>query len=259
MTTSNCLDTQRGFDGTRVMAAGGNTAAQLLHPTTAPFERLWRKLPSPGMFDPSVSPANPYSITLGAYRVPDNEMLAIFDLSGGVYRCSGNVPGDTEPVAPRALSSLMGFSLTIDGRTQGNIQYQLEPGPINVQSNPAFSGGVGLNYNVQTLYGTLSAPFQQANIGEFQQAASDSYANASGPGTSTQPQRDGRYGARDIPFTLYADAGQTVAVKAIVWRPMPVPIAFLEYTIQGLLIPQNSLKEILNAWKYPQRNGESIR
>lgn len=259
MDTSNCIDTQRGFDGNRVMVAGGNTTAQLLHPTTMPFERLYRKLPSPGMFDPDVSPSNPFSVNLGAFRVPDNEMLAIFDLSGGVYQFNGNVPGDTEPVSPRSLSSLMGFSLSIDGRTQGNIQFQLEPGPINVQSNPAFPGGVGLSYPVQTIYGPIQTPFQQANIGDFTQAAADSFANASGPGTSTQPQREGRYGAKDIPFTLYAESGQTVAIRAVIWRPIPLPIAFLEYSIQGLLIPQNTLKEILNASKYPQRNRESIR
>ena len=253
------IDPRRGLDGTRVTLAGGNTAAQMLHPSTMPFERLYRKLPLSGMFSSNTTPSNPFSVTLGAYRVPSNMQLAIFNVSGNIFVPNGVVVGDVQPIAPQSLATTLGYAITIDGATPGNVQFQLEPSPILPTAAPGFPGGTGLTNPVQTPYGTLQVPFDQANEDQFSQSHSDNFGNAGGPGNATQPQRTDHYGAPNVPFTLYADAGQLVSVRAIIWRPIAVPIAFIEYSVQGLLFAQNPLREVLNSVKYSQSNAENIR
>jgi hypothetical protein len=250
---------QRGLDIARATLAGGHVAAQMLHPSTAPFERVYRKLPLGGMFSSTTSPSRPFEVSLGAFRVPPNMVLAIFNVGGGIYQPSGVAAGDVVPAASQSLSTAMGYSITIDGQTPANLEYQLQPSPVVLTATPGYPGGEGLTNTVVTPYGTLTVPFEEANQGQFAQAFADSYAGAAGPGISTQPQREERFGAPDIPFTLYADPGQLVEAKAIIFRPLTIPVAFIQYKIQGLLMPVNPLREILNSVKYAQSNEEAIR
>lgn len=229
------------FDATRVVQAGGDLASQILTNSTVAFEELYRALPEEGMFDPSVSRSNPFAFTLGAYTVPDNMALLVFNLRPDVYRFSGIDPGDYVPVEPRRFGSIMGFDLTIAGAHQGQVNFQIEPVPIQRTSEQAFQSN------------SKTAPV--ANAGDFARARAGSLAVGQGSSQVLLPQRPTRFGAPDpIPFTLFALPGQSVEAKCVIFRPMPTPIAFIEFDITGVLVPQDFLT-IQHAVKYPQAKG----
>lgn len=238
--------TRNAFDVSRLVAAGGELPEKMLPPGIIPFEQLYRRLPEEGMFSPSVSPSNPFSFELGAFTVPSRLALMIFDLRPDIYRFSGVDPGDFMPLESRRYGSIMGFDITVDGKHTGQIEFELDPVAIQRTSQQAF-----LNENSNN-------PI--ANAGQFAIGQANSFSNVAGVGNALQPQRPTRYGALSIPFTIYAWASQTVQVRCVIFRPIPAPIAFIEYDMAGVLVPQNWATNMVEVVKPPQRaNSESIR
>lgn len=234
------------FDATRFVEAGGNLYSQTLHPAIIPFEELFRRLPEEGMFSLTVSPDNPFTFELGAIQVPEKMALLIYDLRPDIYRFSGIDPGDYMPVEARRFGSIMGFDVTIDQQRQGEVAFEIDPVPIQRTSQQAFP-----NQN---------SFLPQANASQQAVAAFSSFANPAGAGNALLPQRPTRFGALNIPFTLWANSGQTVQVRCVIFRPMPSPIAFIEYDIAGILVPQYWMENMREVIKPPQRAAqEGIR
>ncbi len=223
----------------RVQLAGGALNTLLVHPEVTPFEQLYRRLPSEGMFVPTVSPERPFVFELGAFRVPDTFDLLLFDLRPDIYRFQGVDPGDTVPVEARRFSSIMGFELTVDQRHLGNVLFQLDPVPIQTDTQ-AFAPEI----RSSEFTGVLQTPPARFNI-----SAASSFANAAGAGLSLLPQRPQRYGPLSVPFTLYVRSGQTVQVRCVIFRPIPSPIAFIEYDIAGLLLPDEWVSSMTECMK----------
>lgn len=218
-----------GCDPMRVAFAGGALNQLIQHPSVTPFEQLYRKLPEEGMFSSSVSPSRPFVFELGAFRVPDSMAIMLFDLRPDIYRFSGIDAGDFVPVEARRFSSILGFDVQVDQRPQANIQFQLDPAPIDFQGQQAFAPAPGISDLTTVL-----------NIG-----ASSSFSNVAGTGNSLNPQRPTRYGALSIPFTLFARSNQTVQIRCVIFRPVPSPIAFIEYDIAGILLPEKYMDQLL--------------
>lgn len=209
----------------RVQLAGGLLNSLIVHPSVVPFEQLYRRLPEEGMFSPTVSASRPFTFELGAFRVPDRMAVLLFDLRPDIFRFSGVDPGDFIPIEERRFASIMGFEITVDQRIPGNVQYQLDPIAIQ-RTTQAFP-----------------TPDEESN---FNIAAANSFANAAGVGTGLMPQRPTRYGAQSVPFTLFARSGQTVQVRCVIFRPVPSPIAFVEYDVAGMLVPSQWLDQMLS-------------
>jgi hypothetical protein len=245
----------------RVQLAGGAFNSLLVHPSILPFEQLYRRLPEEGMFLDSVSPETPFAFELGAFRVPNSFTALLFDLRPDIYRFSGVDPGDTVPVEARRFSSILGFEITIDQHHVGNVLFQIDPVPI--QTSPqAFTAPV----NPGELPPAIAAALGLAPQSVFNIAQASSFANAAGAGESLLPQRPTRYGPLSVPFTLYARSGQTVQVRCVIFRPIPSPIAFIEYDIAGILMPEEwvdgmseCLKPMTNASSGPGSMGGGPR
>jgi len=214
----------------RVQLAGGQLNALMVDPSIQPFEQLYRRLPEEGMYNPAVSPSRPFAFELGAFRVPNNFTLVLFDLRPDIYRLSGVDPGDYVPVEARRFASIMGFEVTVDQKHPGNLLFQIDPVAIQVTSQQAYTPAVQL-FQLDAL-NQVNVPQAAFNI-----AAASSFANAAGAGTGLLPQRPTRYGALDVPFNLIARSSQTVQVRCVIFRPIPSPIAFIEYDIAGILVP----------------------
>jgi hypothetical protein len=234
--------TSQSFNSQRFVLAGGQLGSDILHPTAIPFEQLYRRLPEEGMFSESVSPSNPFVFELGAFTVPTNMALMIFDLRPDIYRFSGVNSGDFMPIEQRRFASIMGFDITIDQKRQGNTYFQLDPVPIQRTSQQAFENN------------NLNNP--SFNAGQFEIGRSDKFAATSGASTALLPQRPERFGALSIPFTLFAYSNQTVQVRCVIFKPIPSPIAFIEYDMAGILVPQPWAKKMIEAVKPPIAKGE---
>jgi len=236
----------------RVQLAGGALNSLMVHPMVTPFEQLYRRLPEEGMFQASVNPDRPFVFELGAFQCPQTFGLLLFDLRPDIYRFSGIDPGDTVPVESRRFSSILGFELRIDGQHPGNTMFQLDPVPIQTTQEaftaPIIPGNPG---PVLTELG-LVLPFNPAS--RFNIAAASSFAAASGAGTSLMPQRPQGYGPTSVPFTLLVRANQVVQLRCVIFRPIPSPVAFFEYDIGGLLLPEEWI-DSMNECMKPMTNA----
>jgi hypothetical protein len=238
--------TRRHFDAKRFVAAGGDLVGDILHPVIIPFEQLYRRLPEEGMFNAAVTPSNPFTFELGAFQVPKTRALLIFDIRPDIYRFSGVDPGDYVPVENRRFGSIMGFDLTVDQQRTGEVAFQIDPVPIIRTSQQAFTSN---NPEAPTFNTT-----QQA-VGQ-----SNKFASPAGAGTGLLPQRHERYGSLSIPFTIIARSQQTVQARCIIFRPIPTPIAFVEYDIAGVLVPEQWIDNMVEASKPPMNErDEGIR
>lgn len=234
-----------GCGAERVHLAGGALNSLLVNPEVVPFEQLYRRLPEEGMFLDSVSPEEPFTFELGAFRVPQTFSLLLFDLRPDIYRFSGVDAGDTVPVEARRFSSIMGFQISVDQRQPGNLLYQLDPVPIQTFQQ-AFTSP--LTPGSAEIPPALAAALGAQNGSQFDISAASSFASAAGAGTSLLPQRPHRPGALSVPYTLYARSGSTVQIRCVIFNPIPSPIAFIEYDIAGMLVPDaylNSLTECM--------------
>jgi len=69
-----------------------------------------------------------------------------------------------------------------------------------------------------------------------------------------QPQRPRRAGALSVPFTLIVGPNQTIQLRAVIFRPVRSPIAYIEYSIAGMLMPAHYMQAIQSCMK-PISNG----
>ncbi len=229
----------------RVIQAGGALQALVMDDATViPFERLYRRLPEDGMFSAGVSPNRPFTFELGAFRVPNNYSLLLFDLRPDIYRLSGVDAGDFVPVEARRFGSIMGFDVNVDQqRSRMDLKFELDP--IQIQTNRQAFTAQATPLNQQAALARpsssdvsfVTAGPQATPQSVYNISASNSFANAAGVGSSLMPQRPRRPGALGIPFTMIVRATQTVQVQCVIFRRLPSPIAFIEYDISGLLVP----------------------
>ena len=243
---TNGAITRRHFDVSRVIQSGGRLMTEILPDHLIPWEQLYRRQPQEGMYDQNVSPSRPFTFELGAFEVPDRMALLIFDMRPDVYRFSGVDSGDFVPVESRRFGSIMGFDVTVDQKRQGQMKFEIDPVPIVRTSQQAFAS----NNELQPQFNSSQRAVGQAGT----------FANAAGVGNALLPQRPTRYGALSIPFTIYARSKQVVQVRCVIFRPIPTPIAFIEYDIAGILVPEPWLDNSTRAVQGPQnQRDEALR
>lgn len=216
---------------TRVQLAGAALNNVLVHPSAEVFEQLYRRSPEQGIHNADVSPSRPYTIPLGAFKVPSQMGLLVFDFRPDIYRFVGVDPFDTVPFEERRFARQIGFEIRIDGVHPANLRFELEPSPRQAASNVYLD--------------PLAAPGQILPAQVFAQARANSFASAAGSGIATLPQRPNRIGAPDLPLSLYLREGQTFEANCIVWRRVTTPVAFIEFDYAGILLGKNVIEELM--------------
>jgi hypothetical protein len=218
----------------RVQLAGGALNNVLTNEATQPFEQLFRKLPEQGIHSPLVSPSRPFKFELGSFLVPKQMSLVLFDFRPDIYRFSGIDPNDAVPVEARRFATQIGYEVTIDGNHPANLRFELEPVPREsaVEFQPTGTD-------------VIENPGRQPSQSEYNAAQRNSFGAAAGAGLSTLPQRPFRFGAPSLPMSLILREDQVFAAKAIFFKPVTSPIAFIEWDMAGILTPANMLTELL--------------
>lgn len=239
----------------RVMQAGGEVAARFMHPTFLPFEKVFRKFPQQGVF--TASPQNNFILELGSFRVPQQMAFALVNYRFDLYRLCGAAAGDWVPLEERRLSGQIGYDVVVDSYRKANISYELDPTEIQ-SAQEAFepppsagtiAAGAEFNNNQPPQIGNFffppSAPAFGASATDFANARAAAASSPGGPGLALLPQRHERYGPLEMPFTMMVRENQRVTFKAIVFRPVPIPLAFFEVGVTGLLMPANVAESLL--------------
>ena len=234
-------------DAVRVVQAGGALTQLLMHPTFTPLEQLFRRLPEGGMF--SASPDKPFKFELGAFQVPAQMAFAFIDYRFDIYRLGGAVPGDFMPIEERRLSTQVAYDVNISEYRKGNLRYELDPVPIQT-TKEAFTGApqggiIAGRPAVPGITALSNAALPTATGNQFNLAAFANSTSIGGPGLSSLPQRTQRQGPLPLPFTYIVRSNQRVQFSGIVWKAIPIPIAFFEVDVTGILMPSSVLDDMI--------------
>jgi hypothetical protein len=267
----------------RIVMAGGDAAARFLHPTFIPFEKMYRKFPQQGVYQ--ATPQNNFVFELGAFRVPAQMAFALVDYRFSIYRLSGAAAGDWVELEERRLSGQIGYDVLISDYRKANLSYELEPTEIQAAKEASeqplspgiIAAGAEFNNNQPSqINGAPTYPFQPitpatpsspfadaaragnslyapsappfgATATDFANARAAAASSPGGPGLSLLPQRHERLGPLPLPFTLMVRENQRAAFKVVVFRPVPIPLAFFEVDVTGILMPANVADSLFKA------------
>lgn len=270
----------------RVVQAGGELAARFMHPTFLPFEKLFRKFPQQGVFEATpqknfVMELGAFRVPQQMAFALVDYRFDLYRLSGAAAgdwvplenrRLSGQIGYDvliadyrkanlsyeldpTEILAPKEASeSMLSPGIIAAGAEFNDNQppqingapfypFAAPPTPGSLDpagyfSNPARAGNA--------LFAPSAPPFG-ASATDFANARAAASSSPGGPGLSLLPQRHERLGPLPLPFTLMVRENQRVQFKAVVFRPVPIPLAFFEVDVTGVLMPANVADSLLAA------------
>ncbi len=198
------------------------------------FEQLYRVLPPEGMYN--AVPNKPITFGMGSFRVPQSMVLVVIDYAFDIYRFSGASADDYLPIEERRLSTQVGWDININNQRPGNLDFQLIP-KVPSQMQQAFAAKVG--------------PGQPPQQWQFDAVRASQQQVAAGPGLALLPQRPQRESLVPLSNTYVAKSSETLTVACSIINKIPIPIAFFEANIWGVLLPQN-------VYQYYQEAGVPI-
>lgn len=209
------------MDTVRAMSVGGEMLKYVQSEQLLYFEQLYRVIAPRGLYN--ASPNKPLTFTMGAFRVPRNQVLVVVDYSFDIYRFSGAAAGDFVPLERNRLPTQIGWDITINANRPGSLSYQIIP-QVQTQNNQQYASG---------------SPLQQAQGFDFDAIRAQQLQGPAGPALSMMPQRHHRSGLVQVNNNYVAKSNETVAVTCSVINSVPTPLAFFEANICGILFPQN--------------------
>ena len=238
-TDRNFVKDAPGGVALRTVLSGGKLGSLINHPSVTPLERVFRRLPLPGVY--SASPQAPFSFELGAVRVPDNMVLVMFDWRFAIYEPSGIVAGDSQELEDRRLSTSIGYEIKFNEHRADNVRYELTPSDPNVAAEESASEWIdaGTTLPGSQLSGVSAATFQRLRATNSRVAVSS--------GSSTIPQRHRREAQLDMPFTYIVQSNQRVNMKVHVFESIPMPLAFFEGELSGMFVSSTELLAFVKA------------
>lgn len=204
----------------RVYEIGQAIAKYGRSPALRPYEELFRSEPNDAWFDPSRDPDRPTQFEIASVRPGAGSNIIVMDYSVQPYGFSGTTSLDFAALEDDEISACFGFSLLINGQTPGKLRYRLDP----VRSTLAPEAN---RFNQKALQ------FQNITEDDFVRSQANSYASAAGVGTALHPQSSRRYGGRIIPFGEFLMENQALTITGVIFRPVEVPLAFVQVRISG--------------------------
>jgi hypothetical protein len=217
----------RKGDIQRVQLAGGLLDTYAMDPNSVPLEYVFRKLPPLGLF--TATSQRPVRFKMGSFEVPNSMTFLMLDTWYAIFRPSGVVPDDFVLLEDRRLSTSIGWDITVSSKHQGNFHYESIPSPViplGSQFNPVPQTGI-------------------ATDDQFNTARQASNQVPGGGALAMSPQRHHRDGLMQVPYSWVAQSNEIVEMFAIAFNPVPIPVAFFESSITGVLLSSNAATEFL--------------
>ena len=205
-------------------AAGGQVQQNAVHPEYKIVDQLFSVLPEEGWFNPNVSPSSPVQFEVGSYAVAPGQHFWMMDYEFQVWVQSGIDAGDSQPATSGRFSAVMGFDLTFSGRRLATLRYELDPHPVATTKTSVEQTGITRFINADLAVRPSS---------DYNTAAYNQFAAATGAGLSLLPVTDRVMGARNQPFTLIAQEGDRVTLSCAIFHPVPAPITAISARVGG--------------------------
>lgn len=209
------------MDTARAMNVGGELLKYVQSEQLLYFEQLYRVIAPRGLFN--ASPNKPLTFTMGAFRVPRSQVLVVLDYNFDIYRFSGAAAGDFVPLEDNRLPTQIGWDININQSRPGSLSYQIIP-QVQTQNSQQYASG---------------SPLQQADNALFESIRAQQLQGPAGPALSMMPQRHHRRGLMKVSNNYVVKSNETVNVTCSVINSVPIPLAFFEANICGILFPQN--------------------
>lgn len=205
----------------RAQQPGGKLAEFIQSENILWFEQLYRKLPPNGMF--GASPNKPVVFTMGSFKVPQTMVLVIIDYAFDIYRFSGAAAGDFVPIEENRLSTQVGWDIKVNNDRPANVNFQIIP-QQQTQSQQTFA--------------TIRAGVP-AQDWQFDEQRALQGQGPAGPALSMMPQRRFRPGRTEVANSYVAQPASVLNVTVSIINTIPIPIAFFEADVCGMLLPQH--------------------
>jgi hypothetical protein len=207
---------------------GAAIAAQVIHPDTTIFERLYRKLPEESWFSPLLTPRSPVIFEIGAYRVPKDMELWIFDYEFSVFRPSGINPGDSVMAEDWHYSGFMGFDLLVGLDHQTNAKFELDPTATTLQRD---------TFRQDPNYAPTAI--------DFNRSMTNSFAATTSSSTSLLPVRNTTMGPRGGPFTIVVTESRVVSITCVIFQQVTGVVNWIQGDLSGYLLKKNTSTSLL--------------
>ncbi len=189
------------------------------HPLFAPYERGFRKQPDANFY---VKKPSGFTFQVAVIEAPKNYTLIITGYKVELARLSGVSAGDTVPLEPGRLSTCLGFDLRLSGARERDCQYELQPTPILTGRQPSATfPGVG----------------RAGPTSYYARESAGQYGVPGGAGKALLPYREERYGPPQGPFTIPVREGRTLDFSCMIFKPLPIPLAYVGVNFTGYQMP----------------------
>ena len=216
-----------------VVLPGGALANIAQSPDVQIFERLWSCEPNEAWFSPERSPNNPTRAEIGAYVVPTDNVLLVTQYNFQAYHPSGLVAHGSAPLEEKELRGQIGYLFLVKGKVPGVVQFEIEPIP-SVYERMQFRPPQGRQRKLSEVL-----------PGDYARKRANTYGSAAGAGTTLIPPRGGRHGDPAIPGIFVVNNNEQVNMSVVIYRPIGIPLSFIEATITGYLGPRTVIDRLL--------------
>jgi hypothetical protein len=207
----------------RVLQLAGALSQYGRSPILEHYDEIFRVEPNDSWFDPARNPNNPTQFEIGAVSAEAGRYIFIFDYSIRPFGFSGVAPNDVRPLPEGELSGSFGYVLRVSGRSPGIINYRLNPTSPTLRRTQ-------FKFNERKLR-TLS----DLSADDFARTRAKQFASAAGYGGEVHPQQPGRFGARNVPFTLNITEDRVLSMTGVIFNRVATPLAFVEGRVSGYI------------------------
>jgi len=208
-----------------VQDPGGSLYQLLLAQRYTPWAQEGRKIGDASMYDPALSPSQPFQFPLTTVQVPNSMGIFVTGYEIRIFTFSGVAASDTVEVDPGNLSTSLGIEFQVGQASVMDVTTEITPVRSGLQAVPP----------------ALLGPRQT-----FYNARAGATGGASGAGRALLPFDQRPVLGEKGPWSVYLtpqSGGLTVSMY--VFEPLEFPVAFFQVKLSGYKINQETGAKIL--------------